>query len=275
MGNRAREALPRERGGRTLGWKETRVQDQRLQLIQEFEAGLRSRSEICERYGVSRKTAYKWLREYELHGVGGLADRSRAPRNQPRAIDRPTVDAIVDVRARYPRWGERKIRAWLDRERPERSWPSASAIGAVLQRCGLTRPAKRRRRASPSNPLVKPAAANQTWAIDFKGWFLTGDGRRCDPLTLSDSHTRYLLRCQALDRGDTDHVKPLLEAAFREYGLPLRMRSDNGTPFAATGVGGLSRLSVWWLRLGILPERIEPGHPEQNGRHERMHRVLK
>ena len=145
----------------------------------------------------------------------------------------------------------------------------------MLKRYGLTRPNKRRRRATPSSELTRPEAANQVWAIDFKGWFRTGDGVRCDPLTISDTHTRYLLRCQAMDRTGGRFVRPLMEATFREYGLPARIRSDNGSPFASTGVGGLSRLSVWWLRLGITPERIAPGHPEQYGRHERLHRTLK
>jgi transposase InsO family protein len=258
-----------------LGWKETRVQDERLGLCLEFEAGERSRAEICRRYGVAPKTAYKWYARYVAEGVAGLADRSRAPHNQPHAVDAETVGAILAARARYPSWGERKLHAWLEREHPERDWPCPSTIGAILKRHGLTSPPKRRRRASPSHELAEPSAANQVWAIDFKGWFRTGDGRRCDPLTLTDVHTRYLLRCQAVDETGAAFVRPLLEAAFREYGLPARMRSDNGPPFASTGVGGLSRLSVWWLRLGIGLERIEPGHPEQNGRHERMHRTLK
>jgi len=258
-----------------LGWKETRVQDERLRLCLEFEAGELSRAEICRRYGVSRKSGYKWWEQYLREGVAGLADRSRAPQNQPHAVDEETVGAILGLRARYPSWGERKLKAWLERERGERQWPCASSIGAVLKRYGLTSPPKRRRRASPSHELAAPSCANQVWAIDFKGWFRTGDGRRCDPLTLTDAHTRYLLRCQGVDATGAAFVRPLLEAAFREYGMPARMRSDNGPPFASTGVGGLSRLSVWWLRLGIALERIEPGHPEQNGRHERMHRTLK
>ncbi len=257
-----------------MGWKETRVQDERLQLCMEFEAGERSRAEICRRYGVSRKTGYKWWEQYQREGVAGLGDRSRAPHNQPQAVDEETVGAILELRARHPSWGERKLKAWLERERGERQWPCASSMGAVLKRYGLTSPAKRRRRASPSHELAEPNAANQVWAIDFKGWFRSGDGRRCDPLTLSDVHTRYLLRCQGVDATGAAFVRPLLEAAFREYGMPARMRSDNGPPFASTGVGGLSRLSVWWLRLGIGLERIEPGHPEQNGRHERLHRTL-
>lgn len=258
-----------------MSWKETRVQDERLKLVQAFAAGEQSRAEICRRYGVSRKTGYKWYEQFLREGVAGLADRSRAPHNQPWAVDRETAGAILEARARHPNWGERKLKVWLERERPQRNWPCASSIGAVLKSHGLTRPGKRRRTASPSHELVAPSGANQVWAIDFKGWFRTADGRRCDPLTLSDTHTRYLLRCQAVDQTGAAFVRPLLEAAFREYGLPARMRSDNGPPFASTGVGGLSRLSVWWMRLGIAPERIEPGKPEQNGRHERMHRTLK
>lgn len=258
-----------------MGWKETHVEDERWKLVQEFLAGERTRAEICRRYGVSRKTGYKWYEQYQQQGAAGLSDRSRAPHHQSRAVDEETTGAILEARGQHPTWGERKLAVWLAREDPQRQWPSASSIGAVLKRFGLTRPAKRRRRARPSSGLVQACAANQVWAIDFKGWFLTGDGQRCDPLTISDTHTRYLLRCQAVDRTSAKYVRPLLEATFREYGLPALMRSDNGPPFASTGVGGLSRLSVWWVRLGILPERIEPGHPEQNGRHERMHRTLK
>lgn len=250
------------------------MQDERLKLVQEFADPEGSRAEICQRYGVSRKTGYKWYEEFLRYGVGGLADRSRARHSQPRAIDEETIGAILEARAGHPSWGERKLAAWLGRKHPERSWPCTSSIGAILKRYGLTRPVKRRRRAHPSHELVEASAANQVWAIDFKGWFHTGDGRRCDPLTISDTHTRYLLRCQAVDQTSGKFVRPLLEATFREYGLPARIRSDNGAPFASTGIGGLSRLSVWWMRLGILPERIEPGRPEQNGRHERMHRTL-
>ena len=251
------------------------MQDERLQLCLEFEAGELSRAEICRCYRVSRKTGYKWWEQYQREGVAGLADRSRAPHERPHAVDEETVGAILALRALHPSWGERKLKAWLERERPGRGWPCASSIGAVLKRYGLTKAPKRRRRATPTHERIEPSGANQVWAIDFKGWFLTGDGRRCDPLTLSDVHTRYLLRCQGVDATSAAFVQPLLDAAFREYGLPARIRSDNGSPFASTGVGGLSRLSVRWLRLGIALERIEPGHPEQNGRHERMHRTLK
>jgi transposase InsO family protein len=244
-------------------------------MVQEFEAGERSRAEVCRRHGVAPKTAYKWYARYLAEGVAGLADRPRRPYSQPQAVDEETVGAILAARAQHCSWGERKLHAWLERKQPQRDWPCPSTIGAILKRHGLTHAGKRRRRASPSHQLIAPSAANQVWAIDFKGWFRTGDGKRCDPLTISDTHSRYLLRCQAVDETGGAFVQPLLEATLREYGLPERIRSDNGPPFASTGIGGLSRLSVWWLRLGIVPERIEPGHPEQNGRHERMHRTLK
>ena len=224
-----------------MGWKETRVQDQRWLLVKEFAAAERSRTEICLSYGVSRKTGYKWFEQYRVHGVGGLADRSRAPDTQPHAVDEPTIGAILELRTRHPSWGERKLKAWLERERPERSWPSASTIGAVLKQFRLMRAAPKRRRAQPSSELVAPQEANQVWAIDFKGWFRLGDSSRCEPLTLSDTHTRYLLRCQALEHTNGRFVREVLEGAFREYGLPARIRSDNGPPFATTGVGGLSR----------------------------------
>jgi len=258
-----------------LGWRETRVQDERLRFIEEALLAEEALSELCRRWGVSRKTGYKWLERYQAEGVAGLADRSRSPQRRPRATGPATEAAIVALRAARPRWGERKLAAWLARERPEERWPAASTIGAILKRRGLTFARKRRRRATPSATLAAAGGPNAVWAIDFKGWFRTADGRRVEPLTLSDAASRYLLRCQAVERGDFVHVRPLVEAAFREYGLPAAIRSDNGPPFASTGLGGLSRLSVWWIRLGIRPERIAPGHPEQNGRHERLHRTLK
>jgi transposase InsO family protein len=184
--------------------------------------------------------------------------------------------AIVTARGQHPHWGPRKLRAWLQRRAPAQGWPAASTIGALLRRHGLTVPRRRRVRAAPATaPFAPCRAPNDLWAVDFKGWFRTGDGRRCDPFTLSDGASRFLLRCQALPRTDAAHVRPVLEAALREYGLPRVIRSDNGPPFASVAAGGLSRLAVWWIKLGILPERIQPGHPEENGRHERFHLTLK
>ena len=251
------------------------MHDERVNFVREVEAGDESIADLCRVYGVSRKTGYKWWARYEQEGVAGLADRSRAPRSHPNAVGADDEAAILALRVQRSSWGERKLHAFLERERPEQAWPSPSTIGAILKRHGLTYARRRRRHATPSSTLSDATAPNQVWAIDFKGHFRTGDGWRCDPLTISDTASRYLLRCQAVERPNYAHVQPLLEATFREYGLPRALRSDNGPPFASVALGGLSRLSVWFLRLGVVPERIEPGHPEQNRRHERMHRTLK
>jgi transposase InsO family protein len=246
-----------------------------MKFILEAEAAERPLAEVCRAYGISRKTGYKWLQRYQSEGVGGLADRSRAPRQRPNAISNQIEQQVLELRAQRPYWGERKLHCFLERERPQQGWPAPSTIGALLKRHGLTHPPRRRRRATPSPQLSTATEPNLVWAIDFKGHFLTADGQRCDPLTISDTASRYLLRCQAVEKTDGAHVRALLEATFREYGLPAAIRSDNGPPFASVGLGGLSRLAVWWIRLGVMPERIEPGHPEQNGRHERLHRTLK
>lgn len=260
-----------------MPWKVTSPMDQRDQLITLWRQGDDSGAALCRRFGVSRKTAYKWLGRFEAEGHDGLCDRSRARHHQPDAVAPETERAILEARAAHPLWGPRKLLAWLRRRDPQRRWPCASTIGEILRRHGLTIARRPRRRASPSpGPLADCVAANQVWCADFKGWFRTGDGRRCDPLTISDAHSRFLLRCQAMaTKTGCAQVRPLFEATFREFGLPEVIRTDNGPPFATTGLGGLSALSVWWMRLGIVPERIRPSHPEDNGRHERMHRTLK
>jgi transposase InsO family protein len=230
---------------------------------------------VCRRFGVSRKSGYKWLERYREGGVAELLDRSRAPQNHPQAITEETAERCLAVRHAHPSWGPVKVRAWLERRFPRTVWPAASTIGALFDREGLTVRRRLRRRSPPSSaPFAHCGAANDVWCIDFKGWFLTGDGTHCEPLTLSDGHSRYLLRCQALARLDTEHVWPVLDAAFREFGLPHRLRSDNGSPFASRGAGGLSRLSVKVIKAGVVPERIAPGKPQQNGRLERLHLTL-
>lgn len=172
--------------------------------------------------------------------------------------------------------GAPKIRARLARDHPGQYLPAESTIGAILRRNGLTVPRKRRRRGRPSSqPLAHAGRANVVWSADYKGWFHTADGTLIYPLTLADAYSRYLLRCQGLAAADYLHSKPVFEAAFREYGLPHGMRTDNGPAFGSNGESGLTRLSVWWIKLGVMPERIQPGQPQQNGRHERMHRTLK
>ena len=250
--------------------------DERLQFIEECKSQEWSMAEVCRRFEISRKTGYKWLDRYESGGIEALKDGSHAPHHNPRQVLEEVEDAIVEARGKHPHWGPVKLRAWLDRSEPEIDWPAPSTLGEILRRHGLAVPRKKRPKATPNRePLQHAAGPNVVWCADFKGWFRCQDGSRCDPLTISDAYSRFLLRCQAARHPDVWYTKPLFEATFRQYGLPERIRIDNGAPFASVGIGGLSELSVWWIKLGIRPERIEPGKPVQNGRHERMHRTLK
>lgn len=258
-----------------MGCLETRAVDKRLRFVSAVEVGEETMAALCRRFDLSRKSGYKWLERYRAEGLCGLADRSRAPHERPRTLALDLAERCVAVRHAHPTWGPVKVRAWLERRAPTMAWPAASTIGALFEREGLTVKRKLRRRCVPSSaPFAACGAANDVWCIDFKGWFLTGDGTHCEPLTLGDAHSRYLLRCQALGRNDSAHVWPVLDAAFREYGLPERLRSDNGPPFASLGAGGLSRLSVQVIKAGVRPERIAPGKPQQNGRLERLHLTL-
>lgn len=257
-----------------MPWKATCVIDERTSMISEYLSGDYSIAELARRRGISRKTAHKWIGRYLADGGGGLGDRSRAPRHHPHALSEAMEGMILAWKARRPGWGAPKIHSKLWSQ-PD--CPAESTVSNVLRRHGLSRRQRRRLPAPPyAGPLVTAGKANEVWCVDFKGWFRLGNGRRCDPLTLSDAWSRYLLCCQGIC-GPTGWltVRPLLVEVFREYGLPQRIRSDNGAPFASSGLGGLSPLAVWWLQLGIGLERIQPGHPEQNGRHERIHRTLK
>lgn len=256
-------------------WKETCAMEERMRFVDAVVENTETFAAVCRRFGVSRKTGYKWLARYQAEGVEGLKDQSRAPLHHAQSMTARIAEQCLAVRRAHPSWGPAKIKAWLEKHRPRTEWPAASTMGALLDREGLTVKRVVRRRGPPSSvPFAQCAAANDVWCIDFKGWFITGDGKRCEPMTLSDAHSRYLLRCQALARNDGDHVWPVLDAAFREFGLPLRLRSDNGSPFASTGAGGLSQLSVKVIKAGVLPERIKPGKPQQNGRLERLHLTL-
>jgi putative transposase len=259
-----------------MPWSETCAMEQRLRFIAEVLAGDETMTELCERYEISRKTGYKWVGRHCLEGVDGLKERSRAPHVHGRAHPGKLLAAVLALKERWPLWGPRKLRAKLAELHPDWAVPAASTIGDWLQREGLTQGRRPRRRCPPyTQPFVEVRAPNDLWAADFKGWFRTGDGARCDPLTVSDAFSRYLLASQSVRRPDYEHVRLVFEALFCEFGLPGAIRHDNGPPFATTGAGGLSRLSVWWLKLGIQPERIDRGKPQQNGRHERMHGTLK
>jgi len=230
---------------------------------------------LCARAGVSPKTGYKWVERYNAGGVAALVDRSRAPQSHPHAVASEVVERILAVRRRHPRWGPRKLLVVLTRPQPARAWPVASTVGDILRAHGLVRRRGRRRCSAPyGERLADYAAPNAIWCADFKGHFLVGE-TRCHPLTIMDGFSRYLLRCHALPRPLSTPAQQVFESVFREFGLPHTIRTDNGAPLSTLAPGGLSRLAVWWIRLGIRPERIVPGRPDQNGRHERMHRTLK
>ena len=258
-----------------MPWKETCAMKERVRFISEWEEGQWSMAELCRRAGIGRKTGYKWLKRYQEGGIEALSDQSRAPHHHPNEIGKEVIEEILRMRASYPYWGPVKLKRRLERQSPKLAWPAVSTIGEILKRHGLTVERKKRRKAPPaSQPLAHAGAPNDVWCGDFKGWFRCRDHVRCDPLTITDGASRYLLRCQAVAEPNHDCVRPLFAATFRENGLPRAMRTDNGPPFASTGVGGLSELSLWWIKLGIQPDRIDPGKPQQNGRHERMHLTL-
>lgn len=259
-----------------MPWKERKALDERKRFIAEWKREEVSFAELCQRYEISRPTGYLWVARYEQQGEAGLEERSRAPHDCPQAMSAAVSERIVALRRAHPRWGPRKLRAYLAQRQPQVRWPATSTIGVLLDREGLTQPRRKRVRTPPyQQPLAHAEAPNQVWCADYKGWFFCGDGVRCDPLTISDACSRYLLRCRAVEKTDGEKARMVFEAVFREYGLPEAIRTDNGPPFASKAPGGLSRLSMWWLRLGIRHERIQPGCPEQNGRHERMHQTLK
>jgi transposase InsO family protein len=257
-----------------MPWKVSHAVDQRKQLLLDYEQG-EPIAELGRRFEVSRQTVYKWLDRYRQSGEDGLADRSPAPHRHPQQCPEAVRERVLALRAEHARWGPRKLRAYLERHQPGPGWPAASTIGDWLRAEGLSHPRRKRRRTPPmSAPLSHATAAHHLWCADFKGWFRTADGARIDPFTVTDAATRFLIRCVAVEKTDTARVRAVMEAAFREHGMPLGIRTDNGAPFASPAPAGLSRLALWWIRLGIRHERIEPGEPQQNGRHERFHLTL-
>ena len=259
-----------------MPWKEIRTVDQRLQFLSSYQKEEMSVTDLCHEYGISRPTAYKWIKRYDEVGPEGLLDLTRKPHGCSHATPAEIENEVLALRKRFPSWGARKLKGRLERMNPNVLWPAASTMGQILSRAGLTNPKRKKRRTTPySQPFSMVTAPNQLWCMDFKGYFMTGDGYRCDPLTITDSYSRFLIRCQAVGRMDLAQVSAVCDAAMREYSVPERKRTDNGAPFAGTGLLGLSKLSLGWTKLGILHERIQPGKPQQNGRHERMHRTLK
>lgn len=232
-------------------------------------------SALCREFGISRKTGYKWEQRFLDGGVPNLVDRTSRPHVLSRAMSPEMAQRIIASRTAHPSWGPKKLQVVLARAHPEVVLPATSTMSALLKRAGLIKERRPRQRTPQSTfPLAAATAPNVVWCTDFKGKFRV-NRLYCYPLTITDACSRFVLRSEPLVAERFEASKAVYVAAFREFGLPLRMRSDNGRPFASTGIGGLSVLSVWWIKLGILPERIEPGCPEQNGRHERMHRTLK
>ncbi len=259
-----------------MPWKETHVMDERRRFIETRHRSALSLSELCRRFDISRKTAYKWLERWEQEGPPGLADRSSRPHSCAHATPRLIVEAVVALRRRHPLSSAKKICWYLERQHPEWPLPSRGTIHNVLRRHNLV-PRRRRspRRWHPGRPTSLASGPNSLWTADFKGQFRLGSGAYCYPLTLQDTSTRFLLTCHGLPAPTIEATQPLFERAFRAYGLPERIRTDNGAPFASNALGRLSRLSVWFVQLRIWPEFIEPGKPHQNGRHENMHGTLK
>ena len=258
-----------------MPWRSCCLMNERLKFVSRLLSGERM-AELCREFGISRKTGYKFLRRYESDGEKGLYDRRRLPHRSPNRTPRDMVELIIEARHRRPTWGPKKLRWLLEREHPGVRLPAVSTFAVILKREGLVKGRRRRRRVTPSDkPLQEARRPNEVWAMDFKGQFRMGNGRYCYPLTVSDQHSRYLVLCEGLDSTSAAPSVQALKLAFRTYGLPQVIRSDNGSPFASTGRLGLTTLSVWLMRLGIELERIQPGQPQQNGRHERMHRTLK
>jgi putative transposase len=259
-----------------MPWSQTMPMDQRVQFIADYLRNMLSMTELCDLYHVSRKTGYKWVQRYLRRGPIGLEELSRKPRVSPNQTPAERVAAILEARRHHPSWGAKKLLKILRKKHPRWSWPHRGTVCEILSRHGLV-PPKRRRRVigHPGRPTTQILAPNDVWSADFKGQFKTTNGTYCYPLTVTDGYSRFLLGCQALRSTSVAEAKPVFLRLFQEFGLPQRIRTDNGVPFATNTLGRLSQLSAWWVRLGVLPEFIEPGKPQQNGRHERMHRTLK
>jgi transposase InsO family protein len=258
-----------------MPWRGVTVSEQRERFLEDWRLGYYSLSEVAERFSISRKTAYKWIDRFEEYGEQGYQELSRRPHSCPWQTDAVIVEELVRLRTAHPSWGSRKLLALMHRR--HRGWglPAASTASLILAREGLVRSRRRHRRAHPGCPQTVAAEPNDIWAADYKGEFRLKNGRYCFPLTVSDLASRYLLGCDAHPEISMERTFQHFQGLFRTYGLPNRIRTDNGVPFASNALARLSRLSVWFIKLGIYPELIEPGQPQQNGVHERMHRTLK
>jgi putative transposase len=260
-----------------MPWHRTEPVHERMRFILAHSEGVFSMTELCQCHGISRKTGYKWLGRFKAGGPEALGDHSRAPKRTPHAVSEPVAELLLRARRGHPDWGPRKLITYLKRRHPEMLFPAASTVGDLLNRHGLIhRPRPQRRRPDyPGAPAFEAKAPNDVWTADFKGEFLLGNRRYCYPLTVCDGFSRFILSCEALPSTQQRLAQKVFKRLFEEFGLPKVIRTDNGIPFATRAIHGLSRLSVYWMKLGIRHDRIDPGAPQQNGRHERMHRTLK
>ncbi len=258
-----------------MPWEFKKVEDKRKELIEAYLDGI-SMTELSKRYKVSRKTAYKWYNRYmELGPEEGLKDLSRAPHSPTRTFTDEQIEEALNLKLKKRNWGPKKVLARLKRDHPEEEWPSTTWLYEIFKEHHLITPRRLRKRLPATHPLGDVNQSNDVWMADFKGWFLTEDNNKCEPLTITDGYSRFLISCYHLAKKSTDYVWPIFEEAFKEYGLPKRIRTDNGPPFGCIGVGRLTRLSINMIKAGVIPEWINPGHPEENGRHERFHLTLK
>jgi len=258
-----------------MAWELIKVEDQRKQLVELYYDGEMSMTEICAHFGISRKTGYKWLARHESFGDQGLKDLPRAPKAPNRIYSSWHIEKAIELKSKRLRWGARKVIAALKRQYPKENWPSESRLQEIFGERGLVRKRRYRRKVPATHPLSHVFHANDVWAADFKGWWRTVNGEKCEPFTVTDSHTRFVICCLHMGKKTADNVWAVLERAFQEYGLPKRLRTDNGPPFGSVAAGRLTKLSVNLIKAGVTPEWIEPGHPEENGRHERFHLTLK
>ena len=257
-------------------WRVTDVKEQRKLFIKEYQKGEITLSDICERYNISRPTGYKWIKRYMLEGEHGLEDRSKERLTQAHKTNKRLENRILEIKREYERWGPKKIYGFLNKNEPDEAWPSMTTFGNILKRHGLVTPRKIRRRfPSKVDPLSHCEQPNDVWCVDFKGWFYTKDRVKCDPFTVTDAYSRFILHCSKLHSGKAPDVWKTIDGLFYENGLPRYLRHDNGPPFATSGAGRLSPLSINLIKAGVIPEWIDPGKPHQNGRHERMHLTLK
>lgn len=259
-----------------MTWKTGTSNEARGAFFIEYGRADKTMANLCREYGISRKTGYKWARRGQLEQSGDYADRSHEAHVHPNQTSGEIEAWLLQAKSKHPSWGPKKLVVWAKAKSGLERFCAVSTAGEILRRHGLVVSRKRTRKTEVyPNKLSQASGCNEVWCVDYKGWFNLGDGSRCDPLTITDSHSRYILKCQGMYRPKGVDVKRVFETAFRQYGLPEVIRSDNGAPFASVGLGGLSALSVWWIKLGIRPERIRPGKPYENGSHERMHLTLK